>query len=237
MARLAAGGIALACVAATAALVLASLQPVAAVEVIGARHVTRAAAIERSGLIGVPIFHASAAAARVALLGSAAVRDARVELALPASARLTLTEREAAARWVVGATEWFVDTDGVLFPSADPTAAPALRVTDLRVPARAAGDRLDAGLVGSALRLAKIAPGELRSDATAPAVRIEAGPNGLVLASGAGWEIRFGAPDGLDAKLDAAKAVLRESAGRRLEYVDVRTVPATPAVVFPSPSR
>ena len=50
---------------------------------------------------------------------------AKVEIALPDAARITLTEREAIGRWVASnGLEWFVDTDGVLFPSADPTAAP-----------------------------------------------------------------------------------------------------------------
>jgi hypothetical protein len=204
---------------------LSGLQPIAAVEVAGARHVTRAAAIERTGLVGVPIFRASAAGARAALLGLPALRDARVELALPAGARVTLVEREAAARWVVGATEWFIDADGVLFASADATAAPSLRIRDDRSPSRAAGDQLDTAHVAATLRLAKVAPGELRSDATAPSVRIEAGANGIVLASGAGWEIRFGGPDRVEEKLQAAITVLRGSGDRRLEYVDVRTLP------------
>lgn len=175
-------------------------------------------------LAGTPLFRASAAEARTALLGLAAVRDARVEIALPqVRGRIALTEREAAARWVVGATEWFVDPEGVLFPSDDATAAPALRVRDLRAPERAAGERIEPALVTAALRLAKIAPGELRADAVSPAVRIEAGPNGIVLASGAGWEIRFGAPERIEEKLAVAQRFLREQPGRRLEYVDVRS--------------
>jgi hypothetical protein len=199
----------------------------------GTRHVTSAQVISDSGLLGRPLFHASASEARSSLLRLAAVRDARVELVVPAGARVTLVEREAAARWVVGGTEWFVDPEGVLFASADASAAPSLRVRDLRAPSRAAGERIEPALVGSALRLAKVAPGELRSDATAPAVRIEPGPNGIVLASGAGWEIRFGAPDRVEEKLQAALAVLRGSSDRRLEYVDVRTLPQ----VVVSPSR
>jgi hypothetical protein len=195
------------------------------VDVSGARHVTAAQAISASGLLGRPLFQASASEARSSLLRQPAVRDARVELAVPASARVTLIEREAAARWVVGATEWFIDADGVLFASADPTAAPSLRVSDLRATSRAPGERLEPALVASALRLAKVAPGELRADATAPAVRIEPGPNGIVLASGAGWEIRFGGPDRIEDKLQAALTVLRGSSDRRLEYVDVRTLP------------
>jgi hypothetical protein len=198
---------------------------ISAVDVVGARHLTVAQATSASGLLGRPAFQASASEGRAALVRLPALRDARVDLGLPASARVTLIEREAAARWVVGATEWFIDADGVLFASADASAAPSLRVRDLRSPARAPGERVDPALVASALRLAKVAPGELRSDATAPAVRIEPGPNGIVLSSGAGWEIRFGTSDRVEEKLQAALVVLRGSPDRRLEYVDVRTLP------------
>lgn len=199
------------------------LEPIAAVEVSGARHVARDKAVAATGLGGAPVFRASAYDARAALLRDPAIRDARVEVQVPAAARITLTEREAAGRWVVGATEWFVDADGVLFGSVDPTAAPALRVRDERTASRSAGERLDPALVAAALRLAKIAPGELRADASAPAVRVEGGPNGIVLASGAGWEVRFGTADRIDQKLALAQRFLRERPSARLEYVDVRS--------------
>lgn len=193
-------------------------------EVTGARHLAPARAAEATGLRGAPLFRASAADARAALLRSAAVRDARVEVRLPeAAARVSLVEREAVGRWVVGAVEWFVDGDGVLFPSDDPSAAPALRVRDLRGTARGSGDRVDGATVAAALRLAKVAPGELRPDAASPSVRVEPGPEGIVLASGAGWEIRFGGPERIEEKLALALRSLREDPTRRIEYVDVRT--------------
>lgn len=199
-------------------------QPITAVAVNGARHVTTAQAVAATGLIGRPIFQASSADARAALLRIAAVRDAQVALALPSSASVTLIEREATGRWDVGGTEWFVDADGVLFASADAGAAPALKVKDDRVPVRHAGDKLDPALVAAALRLAKVGPGELRADAKAPEVSIEPGPNGIVLASGAGWEIRFGGPENIEEKLAAAMRFLRDRPDRRLEYVDVRSL-------------
>ncbi|MEK7860587.1 MAG: hypothetical protein AAB284_04435, partial [Chloroflexota bacterium] len=197
--------------------------PIDAVQVGGARHVAAQRAIDVAALRGVPVFRASSADARRALLELQAIRDARVELFLPGSARVALIEREAAGRWVVGTVEWFVDADGILFPSVDPTAAPALRVMDERTPARTAGERIDPQLVAAALRVAKIAPGELRADAVRPAVRATAGADGLVLASGAGWEIRFGTPERIDEKLELVRRFLREQPDRRLEYVDVRS--------------
>jgi cell division septal protein FtsQ len=195
---------------------------IAAVQVTGARHVRGGQAIAQSGLLDAPAFTASAAQARARLRTLPAVRDARVDIALPSSARITLVEREAIGRWVASdGLEWFVDADGVLFPSNDPNAAPQLRVADERAP-KSAGERLDPALVHAALRLAAIAPGELRADATSPRAVMTAGASGLVLRV-TGWEIRFGGPESFDEKLALAKRYLRDNPQRRLDYVDVRS--------------
>jgi hypothetical protein len=74
-----------------------------------------------------------------------------------------------------------------------------------------------------ALRLAALAPGELRADATDLRVVMSAGANGLVLRTGARWEIRFGTADRFDEKLSIAKRFLVDNPTRRLDYVDVRS--------------
>jgi hypothetical protein len=203
--------------------------PIWTVEVTGARHVSREHVLGVTELHRAPVFLASAREARDVLLAIPAVRDARVDIELPGSARIVLVEREAAGRWVVGALEWFVDADGILFSSSDPTAAPSLRVRDTRTGVRTAEDRIDPSLVAASLRLAKIAPGELRADATAPAVRVDDGANGIVLETGGGWEVRFGAPERIEEKLALAMRFLRDQPGRRLEYLDVRS---TDRIVF-----
>ncbi|HET8567713.1 MAG TPA: hypothetical protein VFM93_01850, partial [Candidatus Limnocylindria bacterium] len=73
----------------------------------------------------------------------------------------------------------------------------------------------------AALRLAALAPGELRADMTRPSVRIDAGANGIVLESGGRWEIRFGGADRFDEKLVVARTFLRNEPTRPLDYVDV----------------
>lgn len=192
--------------------------------VLGAKHVSRDAARSQSGLDGVATFRASAADARVRLRTLPAVRDARVEILLPGAARITLVEREAVGRWIASNnTEWFIDASGVLFPSIDRTGAPDLRVFDERGP-HSAGERIDPpALVDAALRLGALAPGELRADATDLRVVMTAGANGLVLRTGATWEIRFGTADRFDEKLSLAKRFLRDNPTRRLDYVDVRS--------------
>lgn len=192
-------------------------------EVSGARHTEPAAALRASGLEGTRAFRASAAEARARLRALPAVRDATVDLDLLGTFRITLAEREAAGRWIAGGVEWFVDREGVLFASTDPLAAPALRVRDDSVPRREAGERVAPALLEAALRLAALAPGELRADMRAPAVRIEAGANGIVLSSGGRWEIRFGSPDRLAEKLAVVRQFFRNQPERPLDYVDVRS--------------
>ncbi|HEY8655456.1 MAG TPA: FtsQ-type POTRA domain-containing protein [Candidatus Limnocylindria bacterium] len=207
---------------------LAPVPEVSDVEVTGAHHVAAATVADRSGLRGQPVFRASAVGARRLLLAIPAVRDARVVLSLPDQARITVTERVPAARWILGPAEWFVDADGVLFASSDPAAAPAVRIVDDRPATRgcagASGGRcVDPALLAAALRLAAIAPGELRADVRAPAVHIDRTETGLVLRTGAGWEVRFGGPEDLDRKLELARRFLRENPTRRLDYLDVRS--------------
>lgn len=222
-ARAAASAVAIVCAVGLLLVAFGELAPIRGVEVVAARHLRTDVVVEQSGLRGVPVFLASALEARRALLQLPAVKDARVELAVPEAARVTLVEREAAGRWIVGTLEWFVDDDGALFASIDPRAAPDLRVHDERVAQRSAGERLDPALVAAAVRLAKIAPGELRTDASAPRVRVTSGPDGLILESGARWQIRFGDAQRIEEKLALARRFLRENAQRPLDYVDVRS--------------
>ena len=173
------------------------------------------------------MFAASASGARAALLRLPAVREARVRITLPDTAEVDIAERDAVARWVIGPAEWYIDAEGVLFGSADPQGAPQIRVSDDREATRTCAGRsggrcVDPAVLAGALRLARIAPGELRSDALKPEVHIDP-TQGLVVRSGAGWEIRFGSADDLEKKLSNAKKVLSDDPRRRLDYVDVRS--------------
>jgi cell division septal protein FtsQ len=216
-----------ACAVAFLAIGLAGSPRIGATAVTGARHLTADQVSASAGLVGRPVFTASAADARAALLRLPALLDARVRIALPDRAQIEVTERDAAARWIVGPVEWYVDADGVLFASADPQGAPAIRVTDDRDATRACAGRtggrcVDPAVLAGALRLARIAPGELRADAIRPEVRVDP-TQGLVVRSGAGWEVRFGTPVDLEKKLLNAKKVLSDDPKRRLDYVDVRS--------------
>lgn len=194
----------------------------------GAHHVVAATVIERSALRGQTVWRASAADARRLVLALPAVREATVALGLPDRAQITVIERLPVARWVLGPTEWFTDADGVLFGSADPAAAPAIRIADdreatVRCAGTAGGRCVDPALLAAARRLASIAPGELRADVPRPEVRIDRAAAGLVLRTGSGWEIRFGGPEELERKLELARRFLRDNPTRRLDYLDVRS--------------
>ncbi|MDP9266555.1 MAG: FtsQ-type POTRA domain-containing protein, partial [Chloroflexota bacterium] len=217
-------GDALVAVLAALGVVAAASAPlgIRSVEVEGARHTTPRDAVAASHLLGASPFRASGASSRAGLVAALpAVRDATIELLLPDRARVRLAEREPLGRWIAGGAEFFVDHDGVLFASADPAAAPEIRVYDDSVALRRGGERIDSALVDAALRLARIAPGELRADAAAPQVHL--GPVGLVLRSGAGWEVRFGGPERFDEKLRLARRFLQDNPVRRIDYLDVRT--------------
>jgi len=215
-----------AALAAGSALLLAAcaLSPFFRIERIavgGAHHTTVDAVVSAAGLTGASTFSASAALARKQLLRLPAVRDAEVDIALPDEARITLRERVPIGRWIAGGLEWFVDSDGVLFPSIDSRAAPELRVTDERG-TRAAGERLDPALVDAAMKLARLRPEDLRADANSLRVVLAAGANGLVVRT-AGWEIRFGGAERMEEKIALARRFLRENPQRKLDYLDVRT--------------
>jgi len=212
------------CAAAILAVSIGPFWRIRDVAIEGAHHVAVDAVVAASGLLEVQSFTASAARARDRVVRLPPVRDARVEIQIPGLARVVLTERVAIARWVSSAngTELFVDADGVLFSSLDPRGAPDLRVTDEQK-ARQAGDRLDPALVDAATKLARLAPQDLRADATSPRVVLTAGATGLVLRVGAGWEIRFGGAERIDDKIANARRFLRDNPQRKLDYVDVRS--------------
>jgi len=220
-----AGLTALACGAAIVASAVGPFWRIRDVSIEGTRQVAVDAVVGASELLEAQTFTASAAHARERILRLPAVRDARVEIRIPDRARIVLTERLATLRWTSvagGGTEWLVDSEGVLFSSLDPRAAPDLRVTDEQK-ARQAGDRLDPALVDAATKLARLGPQDLRPDATSPRVVLTAGANGLVVRVGGGWEIRFGGAERIDDKIAQARRFLRENPQRKLDYLDVRT--------------
>lgn len=215
------------CAVALVVVALAATPRVANVSVTGAHHLTADAVKVASGLVGRPVFTTGTADARAALLQLPALRDARVQISLPDAAHVDVVERDAIGRWTIAGTDWLVDADGVVFLSRDPQSAPQLRAVDDRdatrsCAAKGGGRCVDPAVVAGAFRLARIASGELRADATKPDVRVDA-TQGLVVRSGAGWEIRFGTPDDLERKLSNAKQQLSANPTRRLDYVDVRS--------------
>lgn len=210
------------CATALVSAVLSPFWRIRDLEVEGTNHVAVDAAVRAADLLDKQTFTASGQRARERLLELPAVRDARIDIAVPDRARIVLSERVPIGRWSAGGVEWFVDAEGVLFGSLDTHGAPELRVVDERA-TRSAGDRLDPALVDAALKLARLGTAELRPDAASPRVALTAGANGLVLRTAAGWEIRFGGAERIDEKIANARRFLRDNPQRKLDYVDVRT--------------
>jgi hypothetical protein len=100
----------------------------------------------------------------------------RVEILLPSTARITLVEREAVGRWIASDNvEWFIDARRGAVP-VDRSDRRARAAGLRRARPRSAGQLIDPpALVEAALRLAALASGELRSDATDLKVVMTAG--------------------------------------------------------------
>lgn len=140
-----------------------------------------------------------------------AVADATIEIALPDTLRVRLTERQAIVVWQVGDRRFLVDADRVAFAEASGTTDLPV-VVDRRVPAetdldpdsRAAaagssqvrvlrvGDALDPVDFDAATRLASLRPADVGSGAAALGVTID-DEHGFSLDSGKdGWTAVFG---------------------------------------------
>ena len=97
------------------------------VELVGAHETSEAAVVEAIGLgRASSIAGIDLAAAHAALTALPWVAQARVSKAYPASLRVEIVEREAAARWMLGARTFLVDLDGTPIIESDGRPLPLL---------------------------------------------------------------------------------------------------------------
>jgi hypothetical protein len=125
------------------------------------------------------------------------VADATVVVSLPDTLVVQVTEREAILVWLVGASGFLVDQDGVLFAVAGPdaTAAEGLAVIEDSRPTSsdlAIGDRLDPVDLDAATRLGALAPAQVGSVADALVVTVSEANGFVVGTSPASWVAVFG---------------------------------------------
>jgi cell division protein FtsQ len=147
------------------------------------------------------------------------VKQATVTREWPDTVRIQVRERRPVA-WVAGpAGKVLVDGTGRVLETVDtpPPAVPELRGAKVVPPPGGRIDALDAARVAGALDVL----------AAAGTTSVERTDHGVVLHRAEGEEIRMGAPTQIGVKLRAAFAVLQNSEGQPVNYVDV-SVPTNP---------
>jgi hypothetical protein len=126
------------------------------------------------------------------------IASAHVSVALPATLVLSIVEREAILAWRVGAAEYLVDRDGVVFATTDTASADAAKlptVIDERVAAPftlAIGARLDPVDLDVATRLAALTPADIGSVTTSLEVRVTDTDGFVLRPTASSWTAVFG---------------------------------------------
>lgn len=157
-----------------------------------------------------------------------AVADAVAERELPSAVVIHVRERVPLAR-LDGVRELAVDSTGVIFHArGEPVAAVLYGWKG----ARREGTSVDARSQRVLAAFPEF-PIELRERARKLTLN-----GSFVLTLSGGVEVRFGSLNHLQAKADAARAVLEAEGGQALEYVDVRSpsVPVSKRRATPSPT-
>jgi POTRA domain, FtsQ-type len=209
------------------------------VRVVGNVLLSQAEVEEALGLRGLNLFWVDRqeAAARVATL--APVRSAWVTPVLPDTLDVRVVERQPVAFWRSGDSTYLVDREGVILTAIDPEAPPPracggqvcdphqattlLTVTEPDGPRLAPGDRVDAGALAAAARLATLLP----SSGIRPLGFEWSAATGVEVPTADGWRARFDSSDG-DGTLASEIATLQSvraqlgQAGVTPQLIDVR---------------
>lgn len=126
------------------------------------------------------------------------VAGARVEVRLPDTLAVTVTEREPILAWQVGDATYLVDREGMLFAlasSAPGTLATLPTIVDGRAGSRAVlaiGTKLDPTDLDAATRLASLKPADVGSQADGLTVRITDADGFIITTTPASWIAVFG---------------------------------------------
>lgn len=159
----------------------------------------RDAVIQRLGVEpGINAFQLSTDQLAQRLGAIPSVAGARVEVRLPDTLAVTVTEREPILAWQVGDTTYLVDREGMLFAlasSAPATLATLPTIVDGRAGSRAGlaiGARLDPTDLDAATRLASLKPADVGSQADGLTVRITDADGFIITTTPASWIAVFG---------------------------------------------
>lgn len=193
-------------------------------------------------LDGAALLTVDATRVEAALRELPAVAEARVTVTLPSSLTVTIIEKEPAFLWQTSAVRLIGAADGTLIGQialrapvgGDLAALP--QVDDRRVESRniIVGDRIDARVLASALRLAAVEPAMLGSSAADLEVRLTDADGFLLVSLSPAWLADFGyypvaddaARGSLDEQVEAQVAAVRTlytiEPERTVGWIDVR---------------
>jgi cell division protein FtsQ len=174
--------------------------------------------IGESGLLGRPIWFASASDAEARLRENAYVESVQVSLALPDQATILVVERQPEVRWQAGNVQYLVDGRGKVLDAAQEQASPdVLVVIDRSNLQLKPGDQIDIDALGLTRALALRMPGEL---GIAPSQIGWDFGLGVFVRTSAGQTIIFGQSVELDRKLSILNALMQD--GTAFTYLDLR---------------
>jgi cell division protein FtsQ len=151
-----------------------------------------------AGARGENLFRLETRPLEVALESLPTVDRVSVDVRLPGTLAVTVTERRPVLVWQVGDDRYLTDADGALFlrlpatPSPDAAALPV--VADRRAGSSdlKAGSRLDPVDLDAATRLASLVPADIGSSAGSLAVEVTDQNGFVVSAKPNGWSAIFG---------------------------------------------
>jgi cell division septal protein FtsQ len=192
--------------------------PLREVAIVGARYQDLDSIRSTAAMEGQNAFTASAALAAERVGRLPAVQRARVSVSLPDRALVEVTERAPLMVLTFSGGWLYADGSGALFAGDDQGREPLL---EDETRSYRPGDRLPSGLVGIVRRVdilgvtGYFGSGIRRTRLTAA--------YGLVLALDRGTDVRLGTTEDFDRKLAVAQRIVLERAGKRLDYVDVRS--------------
>lgn len=224
--------IAVALVALTAVIVLKSpMLDVDEIVVDGAVNTDAATIAEVAGIErGAPLLLADLDGARAAIEGLPWVRSATVTRELPNGVRVEVVERTAVAMVAAAGTMVVVDETGTVVSTSAPAGAvfPPYIAVISDLPAPAAGQRVDAGLI-TAIELA----GRLRENPPSAVAAIRLEPT-VRLELTAGGQVEFGDLSQIDDKVEAFRTMWARVDRSCLDTIDLR-VPTHPVLTRSDP--
>ena len=175
------------------------------------------------------------------------VATARVEVRLPDTLAVTVTERQPILAWKVGDVTFLVDREGMLFALASQAGgsiATLPTISDGRAASKATlaiGTRLDPTDLDAATRLASLKPDDVGTRADGLSVRISDADGFVVTTTPASWTAVFGpyspvlrSPELIPGQVRLLRSILF---GQETRVARIVLADETHGTVVPLPSR